>query len=138
MQTDEQHLNLLAVFHYVLAAITALFSCLALIYVGLGVAMILHPESMAGSHGEPPPAFMGWIFASIGVAFLIGAWAYSICLVLAGRFLKRRKHYIFCLVMAGLSCMWMPFGTVLGVFTFIVLLRPAVKALFESPNPAPA
>lgn len=138
MQTDESQLNLLVVFHYVVAAITALFSCFALIYIGLGLAMILHPESMSGSHGEPAPPFVGWIFASLGVAFLIGAWAYIICLVLAGRFLKRRRHYIFCLVMAGLSCMWMPFGTVLGVFTFIVLLRPEVKALFASSNAAPA
>ena len=73
MQADEEHLNLLAVFHYVVAAITALFSCFALIYIGLGVAMILHPESMSGSHGEPPPAFMGWLFTSIGIAFLIAS-----------------------------------------------------------------
>jgi MFS family permease len=138
MQADEEHLNLVAVFHYVVAAMTALFSCFALIYIGLGLAMILHPESMSGSHGEPPPAFMGWLFTSIGIAFLIGAWTYVFCLFLAGRFLKRRRHYIFCLVMAGLSCMWMPFGTVLGVFTFIVLLRPEVKAMFASSSASPA
>jgi hypothetical protein len=138
MQTDEEHLTLLAVFHYAVAAITALFSCFALIYIGLGLAMILHPESMSGSHGEPPPAFMGWIFTLIGAALLMAAWIYVACLVLAGRFLKRRKHYVFCLVMAGLSCMWMPFGTVLGVFTFIVLLRPNVKALFASSSAAAA
>jgi hypothetical protein len=138
MQTDENQLHLLTVFHYVLAAITALFSCFALIYIGLGVAMILHPESMAGSHGEPPPLFVGWLFTSIGVAFLIAGWGYVICLILAGRFLKHRKHYVFCLVMAGLSCMWVPFGTALGVFTFIVLLRPEVKALFESRGSTPA
>jgi hypothetical protein len=138
MQTDDEHLNLLAVFHYVLAAITALFSCLALIYIGLGLAMILHPESMSGSHGEPPPAFMGWIFASLGAVLLMAAWAYVACLVMTGRFLKRRRHYVFCLVMAGLSCMWVPFGTVLGVFTLVVLLRPGVKAQFASPGGAAA
>jgi MFS family permease len=138
MQTDEEHLHLLTVFHYVLAALTALFSCFGLIYIGLGVAMILHPESMTGSHGEPAPLFMGWLFTSIGLAFLIAGWVYVICLILAGRFLKRRKRYVFCLVMAGLSCMWVPFGTALGVFTFIVLLRPQVKAMFESPGTAPA
>jgi hypothetical protein len=33
--------------------------------------------------------------------------------------------------MAGVMCIFMPFGTVLGVFTLIVLLRPSVKPLFE-------
>src|SRR6266852_8468796 len=138
MQTDENQLYLLTVFHYVLAAITALFSCFALIYIGLGLAMILHTESMSGSHGEPPPLFMGWIFTLIGLAFLIAGWAYVICVILTARFLKRRKHYVFCLVMAGLGCMWVPFGTALGVFTFVVLLRPEVKAMFESPGTKPA
>ena len=32
--------------------------------------------------------------------------------------------------MAAISCAFMPFGTVLGVFTLIVLLRPGVKELF--------
>ena len=32
--------------------------------------------------------------------------------------------------MAGLECIFMPFGTVLGVFTIIVLMRDTVKELF--------
>jgi len=32
--------------------------------------------------------------------------------------------------MAGVECMFMPFGTVLGVFTIIVLMRPSVKEIF--------
>ena len=38
-----------------------------------------------------------------------------------------------CMIVAGLSCMMMPFGTVLGVFTLLVLLKPQVKALFDAP-----
>ena len=51
-------------------------------------------------------------------------------MVLAGRYLARRERYTFCLVVAGVECMFMPFGTVLGVFTIIVLSRPSVKDLF--------
>jgi hypothetical protein len=29
-----------------------------------------------------------------------------------------------------MECLWMPVGTVLGVFTIIVLMRPRVKRLF--------
>jgi len=59
---------------------------------------------------------MGWIFAAFVLA--------------TGRFLAKRKHYLFCLVMAGIESIFMPFGTVLAVFTIIVLMRDSVKELF--------
>jgi hypothetical protein len=34
------------------------------------------------------------------------------------------------MAMAGIECVFMPFGTVLGVFTIIVLVREDVKAMF--------
>lgn len=135
--SQDENLRLLVVFHYLLAALTALISCVPLIFVGVGATIIFHPESMTQGHGHPPPPFFGWMIASLGVTFLIMGWAYAICLFLAGRFLKSRNNYTFCLVIAGLSCMWMPFGTVLGIFTLLVLLTPEVKALFaHSGGPA--
>jgi hypothetical protein len=35
--------------------------------------------------------------------------------------------------MAGVECLFMPVGTVLGVFTIIVLVRDSVKELFGRP-----
>ena len=72
----------------------------------------------------------GWMFVVFAGLFILAGWAFAVCLVLAGRFLARRKRYMFCLVMAALACMFMPFGTVLGVFTIIVLVREPVKDLF--------
>ena len=51
----------------------------------------------------------------------------------AGRSLQQRTRYLYCLVMAGVECIFMPFGTVLGVFTIIVLMRDSVKPLFGRP-----
>ena len=56
--------------------------------------------------------------------------AFAVCVILTGRYIVRHKHYIFCLVMASLNCLFMPFGTILGVFTIVVLMRPSVKTLF--------
>lgn len=39
--------------------------------------------------------------------------------------------------MAAVECMLMPFGTVLGVFTIVVLMRESVKKLFTMNNPVP-
>jgi hypothetical protein len=55
----------------------------------------------------------------------------AFCVFLAGRNLAQQRRYTFCLVIAGLLCIFIPFGTVLGVFTIVVLVRPSVKALFE-------
>ena len=52
-------------------------------------------------------------------------------MVAAGRFLKQQRHDMFCLVIAGVTCMFAPFGTVLGVFTIVVLLPVFVKQRFS-------
>ena len=49
---------------------------------------------------------------------------------MAVRLGQRRSHTL-CLVAAALSCVFMPFGTLLGVCTFVVLLRPSVAPLFK-------
>lgn len=95
--------------------------------------MILAPGKFE-SKGQPPPALFGWMFAIIGGAVITIGWIFAAFIVTTGRFLARHKHYLFCLVMAGLECMLMPFGTVLGVFTIIVLMRESVKQLFSA-NP---
>ena len=39
------------------------------------------------------------------------------------------------LVVAGIGCLSIPYGAILGVMTFIVLLRKSVKAMFsETPE----
>jgi len=94
-----------------------------------------------GSRGAPPdfPPFLGWFLVAFGLAFCLGFLALATALILAGSFLRQRRRWTFCLVMAALSCAWFPFGTVLGVLTILVLARPEVKARFQASRPfAPA
>ena len=66
-------------------------------------------------------------------AWMVVGWTLAVCLVVAARSLNQRKRYLFCLVIAGITAaVCMPFGTVLGVFTIIVLLRPSVKEAFQT------
>jgi len=129
MNQDLEHLRLLSIFHYIVAVITALLSSFPLIHVTIGLMMALSPESFSGD-GVPPPAFIGWLFALFGGAFVLCGWALAIAMVFAGRYLKQHRKHTFCLVVAALSCIAIPFGTALGVFTIIVLIRPSVKQLF--------
>jgi hypothetical protein len=129
MNNDAEHLRLLVIGHYVAAAITALVACFPLIHLTVGVALLLNPPPAHNSEEFPVP-LVGLLFALIGGAFVLAGWTLAACIFVAGRSITARKRYYFCLVVAGVSCAFFPFGTVLGVFSLLVLLRPSVKAWF--------
>jgi hypothetical protein len=130
---DEEHLKLLSIFHYVVAALMGTCASIPIIHIVIGAVFVFNPQAMGPTGAHPPPAFVGWIFMAIGTIAVALGWAVAICVFLAGRFLARRKHYTYCLVMAAIACLFMPFGTALGIFTIIVLLRPSVKPLIDQP-----
>jgi hypothetical protein len=133
MKQDEEHLRLLAIFHYVVAGLAALISLFPIFHLIIGIVMIVASDKFTGN-GQPPPAFIGWIFVVFASVFIAIGWTVAALILTAGRFLAKRKHYQFCFVMACIECLFMPFGTVLGVFTILVLSRESVKPLF-GPNP---
>jgi len=134
---DANQLDLLAVFHYVVGAITALFSCFPFIHVFMGLAIVAGKfPAISGSPGFPPDAAFGWIFVVMGSLFILFGWTASVCILLAGRKLKRRKNRIYCMAVAGVECMFVPFGTVLGVFTLIILNKDSVKQAFAQTQAA--
>lgn len=125
MNQDEEHLKLLSIFHYVVGGILGFFSCFFIIHVIMGIAML------AGAFGrEGPPPAVGLIFLMMGLVAMTAGWTLAICLIVSGRRIARRTHYKFCFVIACISCVFSPFGTILGIFTIIVLVRPTVKELF--------
>ncbi len=126
MKQDEDHLNLISIFHYIVGGMTALFSCIPFVHVGIGIAMLRG----VFDGKEPPPHAAGWIFIILGSVFILLGWGLSIAIIIAGRKLRRRKSRTYCLVVAGLECMMMPFGTVLGVFTLVTLMKESVKEIF--------
>jgi hypothetical protein len=136
MNQDAEHLRLLSIFHYVVAGLGAMCSCLPCFHLAFGLVILFAPQTFehGGHGGQPPdemPAFVGALIAMFAAVFILVGWAASFCVFLAGRYLSRRQHYTFCLVIAALLCAFGPFGTVLGVFTIIVLMRPSVKVLFN-------
>ena len=133
MDRDSGQLNLLAIFHYVVAGLAAIFSFFSLLYTAVGVIFIFAARHGTAKPGqELPPEFLGWIFAVLGsVLFVIGI-AMAICILIAGRCLSRHRYYSFALVMACIECLFVPFGTILGVFTIIALSRESAKAFFET------
>src|SRR5690242_3025684 len=74
---DVEHLRLLAICHYTVGGIIALFSSCGLIHFPMGLVMALNPSAFgppAGSSGggAPPPPFVGWMFAGFAGVFVLG------------------------------------------------------------------
>ena len=132
MNHDREHLKLLSIFHYVVAGFAGLFALFPIFHLIIGFVLIFASDKFGGNGSPPPPEFVGWILVIFAIVFISLGWAMAILILMTGRFLARRKHYQFCLVMACIECLFMPFGTILGVFTILVLVRPSVKPLFEA------
>jgi len=131
ISNDEEHIKLLSIFHYIVGGIGCMFSCLPLLHVALGLFLVFSGEHLSQNGGEAPPAFVGWIFTVLGVgAFLMGQ-ALSISMIISGRYLSKRRKYMFSFIVACIACMLIPFGTVLGIFTIIVLSKESVKQLYD-------
>lgn len=126
---DTEHLKLLSIFHYIVAGLSALFACIPFIHLAIGIGFVLFGDK-TGKGSDGPPAFVGWLFIGLASFFILLGWTHAILVFLAGRFITARKHHTYCFVVACVQCIFIPTGTILGIFTIIVLNRPSVKALF--------
>jgi hypothetical protein len=126
MNRDLEHLKLLSIFHFVAAGMLALVACIPFIHFFMGLAMAT--GALGDNDPEIQPVGLG-IMAVAGLFIFLG-WILAALIAFAGYSLGRRRRYGFCLAMGCVECVFMPVGTVLGVFTIIVLVRDSVKALF--------
>jgi hypothetical protein len=130
---DREHLRLLSIFHYVMGGLACLLPLFSLIYVGMGVLMI--SGKLPSSHGAHGDILAGYLFVGMGsIFFIVGAVGATLN-ILAGRALAKRERKTLCQVVACLNCVHMPLGTLLGVFTLVVLARPSVQVLFNQSEP---
>lgn len=143
---DREHLSALSIGHFILAGV-ALFSgipTLVLAIAGasaldeLGQSMSIAMGDVAGQQAADP--FGGGADAMLQsveslmvtavVAGLAVAVISTIHLVVVGVKIRQRRWWTFCYLTGWGECLMFPFGTILGIFTIIVLGRPSVKKLF--------
>ena len=136
---DESHLHLLSVFHFVMGGLYALgigFVALHFLMMRLFMTMPQGPRASTsiGIPASPPPPVMPPEIMTIMIVFYIVAAIIIASLatgnILTGVWLKKRIQHTMTFVIAALNCAFFPFGTVLGVFTIIVLQRPTVKMTY--------
>jgi hypothetical protein len=136
---DASNVRLLAIFHFVLAGFALLGIGGLAMHSMMMHAILSNPEAFAGTQGATPPpnpevvfAIFRWFYIAMGCVLFLA----SVANLISGLCLFRRKARVLSMVVAGFDCVGFPFGTVLGVFTLIVLGRDSVRELYESGNHA--
>lgn len=82
--------------------------------------------------GNPPPDYvvdiMMWFYL-FGGLMIVGAIVLNL---MSALFMRNKTHRMFSIIVAGINCIQVPVGTVLGVFTLVVLLRESVKKMYDN------
>jgi len=121
------HLRVLSVFYYISAGLSLFGGCVGLIYVVFGVVLIGVGASDPEAQGA---GLAGGVVVVVGLAVVLFVVGTAYASFLTARSLVARKRYMLCMIVAGVHCMNIPLGMVLGIFTFIILLKPEAKQLF--------
>lgn len=128
---DREHLKLLTWFHYIVGGSTAAISCMFLIHVAMGIAMLVNPTGFFGTASSAPPPMMAYFFVILGSIGVLSGWLFGLLTVYSGRCIKARKRFVFSFIVAALCCLNFPLGTILGVCTILTLNRHSIRDLYN-------
>jgi hypothetical protein len=126
-ERDTGHLNTLSIFWYIIAVIDLLGGCVFGAWIGFALLMGAGIASSGRSDDASAGAAIGGMFTCVGLIPLVLLWICSFLSFTVARSLPKRRNRTLCFILAVIVCLWFPLGTVLGVFTLIVLSRPSVK-----------
>jgi hypothetical protein len=132
---DPEQLRILGIFHFVVAGLAFLGVGLLCAHYTTIHALLAEPIPLKAQPAGGPSTgdFFGifkWFYLMVGTLALAGGFGN----LLSGLLIFRRKLRIFSLIMAAVNCTMVPLGTVLGVFTIVVLLRPSVREAYQAPS----
>jgi len=123
----------LGLFHLISRILTLAYAVLLLFYMSFISIIFNFVEKFEGTenamNGDFPHEILTIIFSIWGIVlfFMIG---FGICKIFSRKYLKGKKNRVFSMIISALECLSFPYGTLLGVFTLIVLNRDSVKELF--------
>jgi hypothetical protein len=147
-----ERLNFLAIGFYVRGGIMLVFGCFMVLYACMFLLFSLMPESAwnqptshaaAATNSTPaahmanpgaPPVAVFRVMAGVIIGVVVLIWIAGALTLYSGSCVKKRKHRMLVYVMAALNCFFIPYGTLLGVFTFIVLGSPEAIAEWNDPS----
>lgn len=133
-EQDRQYLQLLSIFHYVVAGMTALFGCIPIFHLGIGLSLLfggMFSEVAMETGDTLLMTVFALLFTLLPLALIVGMWGLALATAVSGYFIQTQQRRTFSVVVAAINCVLFPFGTVLGVFTIVVLVRPSIMGLYS-------
>lgn len=138
-ESDISDLRLLSWFHYGLGALTALTAaiCIPLIWVGY---LWMHRPGDAMAPAKAPWAptddreLIGAVLIATGVGTASLCLIHGAVLAYVGRCLAHRRRRKLCMIFSIFNLIDLPLGTILSVFTILVLRRPTIQTAFLPGN----
>jgi len=128
---DAEHLKLLSIFHFILAALGLIGIAFLALHFTFMRAIFMNPEMWKNEKSGPPPEMF--------INLMMFAYAFGLVVILtsgvlnllSGLFIRKRRRRMFSIIIGGLNCLHVPFGTLLGVFTILILSRESVRKTYE-------
>ena len=131
MDTTAHDLKLLSIGFFIQGGIILCYGMLFFCYLGVAGAVIASVQrNLQTGAGNAIPAGLMAVIGVVVVGIAVMTLLMGSLMLWAGFSLRKRQHRILILVMAGLNCLSVPYGTVLGIFTLMVMQRPAAKEMF--------
>ena len=130
--SDDDQLDLLGIFHYLAGWAGVIGLVIGQSYAIGGFAMLSDPQKYTAD-GRMAPDEIGILGMLMIVGGAVGAaiaGMMTLFMAWSGYCLRKRRNRVLSMLVAVVSCLCFPLGTVLGILTLIVLNRPAVKAIY--------
>ncbi|NNE68488.1 MAG: hypothetical protein HKN33_18115 [Pyrinomonadaceae bacterium] len=144
---DLDNLSKLSYFYYVSEAISALIFAAVIggVFVGrllyyfgavklmlafasggmVDAAVTMNDELQLNSVLLPASVMLGSVAGIIGLYGVISGYYYI-------RFVRERKHYVYCMVLSGLTATSFPIGTIVGILSILILMKEDVRDIFNA------
>ncbi len=127
---DESHLKTLSICYYIYGGLCCFAFLMMLLWLSVVPIMMDIPrQEIQGPEFEMVTHAFSFFIIMMSVMSVV-VLAIAIMSLLTGSRIKTGRSYKLVFATACVVCISVPFGTALGVFTFIVLNRPSVKAKF--------
>jgi hypothetical protein len=127
---DTEHLKVLGILYYVWSGLCLLGVVFGIVYVAVIPQPIHNPydaAEVASAHAADP------IIYGVGTAIIVGSFLAGLLYFMTARGLLSGRYRGLVYLAAILTLFSFPLGTLLGIFTLVVMNRPTVKARFQAP-----
>ncbi|MEZ4808647.1 MAG: hypothetical protein R2815_14380 [Flavobacteriales bacterium] len=123
-----RNISTLSILHYVYGGLICLGGVIAgvMMYAMGGVMN----SDLVQRGTQPPPEVVGEVVQGFGLGVGLVVILLGVLVMLSGRWIRRHVNRTGSLILAGVCCLSFPFGTALGIFTFVTLTKEEVRQAY--------